>query len=190
MLMNLYDIIITTINEIGIFGPLLGSILIIFESILPVMPLFVFITLNFIAFGNLLGFFISWICTVVGCLLSYYLVKSYFSEYVYEKFHNDSIFQKFYNYLNTLNIQNITVILAIPFTPAFIINIVAGLVNYPFLKFLIAILISKIFLVYFWGYIGTGLVESLHNPESLIYVGIMLLLAYIFSIITKKVLKL
>ena len=27
------------------------------------------------AFGKVLGFIISWICTCIGCILSYYLVK-------------------------------------------------------------------------------------------------------------------
>ena len=58
-----------------------------------------------------------------------------------------------------------------------------------FKKYMIAILISKIFLVYFWGVVGTGLLESLHNPSSIITVVVMMIVAYVFSIIIKKVLK-
>ena len=58
-----------------------------------------------------------------------------------------------------------------------------------FKKFFISLLISKIFLVYFWGEVGTGLIESFKNPSSLITVGIMIIVAYLLSIIVKKVFK-
>ena len=93
------------------------------------------------------------------------------------------------HYIENMSLTKITVILAIPFTPAFMMNIAAGLVNMNFKKFLIAILISKIFLVYFWGFVGTSLVESFQNPSSLITVVVMMLLAYGMSLIIKKVFK-
>lgn len=93
------------------------------------------------------------------------------------------------HYIENMSLTKITVILAIPFTPAFMMNIAAGLVNMNFKKFFIAILVSKIFLVYFWGFVGTSLVESFQNPSSLITVVVMMLLAYGMSLIIKKVFK-
>ena len=58
-----------------------------------------------------------------------------------------------------------------------------------FKKFFIAILISKIFLVYFWGFVGTSLVESFQNPTSLITVVMMMIIAYVISLVIKKVFK-
>ena len=93
------------------------------------------------------------------------------------------------NYIENLSLTKVTVILSIPFTPAFMMNIVAGLVGMDFKKFFISILISKIFLVYFWGFVGTSLVESFQNPTSLITVVLMMILAYLLSLIIKKVFK-
>lgn len=88
-----------------------------------------------------------------------------------------------------MSLPKITVIMSIPFTPAFLMNIAAGLVKMPFKKFLISLLISKLFLVYFWGEVGTGLIESFKNPSSLITVILMVIIAYIFSLLVKKVFK-
>lgn len=187
---NFYDFIMSTIDSLGIYGPLLGSFLIILESIIPPLPLFVFITINFIAFGFLLGFIISWICTVIGCLLSYYLVKRFLRNFVLNKIKDTNLLYRCLNYIESLSLTQITVILSIPFTPAFMMNIAAGISNMELKKFLPAILISKILLVYFWGFVGTGLVESFKNPSSLITVVIMLLIAYIASFIIKKLFKL
>lgn len=186
---NFYDFIMGLIDSLGVYGPLLGCVFIILESIIPPLPLFVFITINFIAFGNLLGFIISWICTIIGCLLSYFLVKKYLRNWVVKKIKNVDLLTKSMNYIENLSLTKVTVILAIPFTPAFMMNIAAGLVNMDFKKFFTSIVISKIFLVYFWGVVGTGLVESFKNPQSLITVVVMVVIAYVLSIIVKKVFK-
>ena len=186
---SFYIFVMNTIDMLGVYGPLLGCIFIILESIIPPLPLFVFITLNFVAYGKLVGFIISWICTCIGCLLSYFLVKKFLRNWVLKKIKNVDLWTKWMSYIENLSLSKVTVILAIPFTPAFIVNIAAGICNMDFKKFSVAILISKIFLVYFWGVVGTGLLESLHNPRSIITVIVMMVVAYLVSLIIKKVFK-
>lgn len=186
---SFYIFIMNTIDALGVYGPLLGSLFIILESIIPPLPLFVFITINFVAFGKVLGFIISWICTCIGCTLSYYFVKKLFRNWIVNKIKDVNLLTKCMNYVENLSLTQVTMILSIPFTPAFMVNIAAGLCNMNFKKFLTAILISKIFLVYFWGVVGTGLLESFHNPTSLITVVVMIVIAYILSIVIKKVFK-
>lgn len=186
---SFYIFIMNAIDALGVYGPLLGSLFIILESIIPPLPLFVFITINFVAFGKVLGFIISWICTCIGCTLSYYFVKKLFRNWVVNKIKDVNLLTKCMNYVENLSLTQVTMILSIPFTPAFMVNIAAGLCNMNFKKFLTAILISKIFLVYFWGIVGTGLLESFHNPTSLITVVVMIVIAYILSIVIKKVFK-
>lgn len=186
---SFYIFVMNTIDALGVYGPLLGCVFIILESIIPPLPLFVFITLNFVAYGKLVGFIISWICTCIGCFLSYFLVKKFLRNWVLKKIKNVDLLTKWMSYIENLSLSKVTVILAIPFTPAFMVNIAAGICNMDFKKFSIAILISKIFLVYFWGVVGTGLLESLHNPRSIITVIVMMAVAYLVSLIIKKVFK-
>ena len=186
---SFYIFVMNIIDALGVYGPLLGCVFIILESIIPPLPLFVFITLNFVAYGKLVGFIISWICTCIGCLLSYFLVKKFLRNWVLKKIKNVDLLTKWMSYIENLSLSKVTVILAIPFTPAFMVNIAAGICNMDFKKFSVAILISKIFLVYFWGVVGTGLLESLHNPRSIITVIVMMVVAYLVSLIIKKVFK-
>ena len=186
---SFYIFVMNTIDALGVYGPLLGCVFIILESIIPPLPLFVFITLNFVAYGKLVGFIISWICTCIGCLLSYILVKKFLRNWVLKKIKNVDLLTKWMSYIENLSLSKVTIILAIPFTPAFMVNIAAGICNMDFKKFSVAILISKIFLVYFWGVVGTGLLESLHNPRSIITVIVMMVVAYLVSLIIKKVFK-
>ena len=83
--------------------------------------------------------------------------------------------------IDKISLSNLSLIIAVPFTPAFAVNIASSLSEMQFKKFFFAILIGKIFLVFFWGFIGTSLIESLKNPKILIIIGIMLIIAYILS---------
>ena len=186
---SFYTFIMGAIDSLGVYGPLLGCLFIVLESIIPPLPLFVFITINFVAFGSVIGFIISWLCTCIGCILSYWLVKKIFGNWVVNKVKDVDLLSKCMNYVENLSLTQVIVILSIPFTPAFMVNIAAGLCNMNFKKFLISILVGKIFLVYFWGVVGTGLLESLHNPSSIITVIVMVIIAYLISIIIKKVFK-
>ncbi len=186
---NLYDLIMNTIDALGVYGPLLGCLFIVLESMIPPLPLFVFITINFMAFGKILGFLISWACTCVGCLLSFWLVKRFLKDWAQKKIKNVALLKKCMNYFKKLSFSQIVVILSIPFTPAFMMNIAAGIVDMDFKKYAMAVGISKIFLVYFWGTVGTGLVESFKNPRSLITVVIIMVAAYVLSFVFKKIFK-
>ena len=76
ILLNLDTLTETFLMELGMLGGILACLLIIVESMLPVLPLFVFITLAFYTFGNWIGFLICWICTCIGCFISFALFRS------------------------------------------------------------------------------------------------------------------
>lgn len=183
------DFIDYLIAAIGVWGPFLGCFLIIIESIVPILPLFTFITLNFLAFGKVLGFIISWVCTILGCLMSFFMFKKGFKNIFERHLRNKKSVDSLMKIMDTIKFENLVTLIAIPFTPAFAINIAAGLSNMPFKKYFKALLIGKIFLVYFWGFVGTSLVESLKNPMAFVKVVIITILAYAISKIVSKKLK-
>lgn len=176
-------------DQIGYLAVILAGFLIVIESILPILPLAVFITLNIYYFGAIVGFLISWILTCVGCYISFYLfrnkVKFWFDKKLIER--NRVRLNKLMVAFDKLKFEQLTLLIANPFTPAFMINIVAGLSSMKKRKFISSILIGKIFLVIFWGFIGTSLIDSLKDPFKILYVVVLSVLAYIVSkIINKK----
>ena len=187
----MFEIIDTFIDSLlknlGVWGPVVGSLLIIIESILPILPLFVFITINFLVFGNILGFLISWICTSIGCSISFFIFREKIQLWCLKKIKNNKYINvKTINKITALRFEQLTPIIAIPFTPAFLVNIACGLSNMSYKKFIFAIIIGKAFIVYFWGFIGVSLLESIKNPIYLVKVGVMMLVAYIVSKIINK----
>ena len=182
----IYEFIINSVSSSTVWGPILASILIILESIIPVLPLFVFITVIFLAYGNILGFIISWVCTCIGCLISYLLVKYLTNKYIKT---NSKKLNNLIKVINKIDYSNLVVLIAIPFTPAFLINIACGMSKIDIKKFMSAIMIGKISLVWFWGFIGTSLIESLKDPVILIKVLLVVLIMFIISKVYSKKMK-
>ena len=85
------------------------------------------------------------------------------------------------NKVSNISFSNLVILLSIPFTPAFSVNIGAGLSDMKFSKYLFALLLSKIFLIYFWGFIGTTLLESITDIGILLKLGSMIVIASLLS---------
>lgn len=189
---EIVDTFVTHSTEIitGI-GPIAGILLIILESILPMLPLSVFITLNMVSFGPLFGFLISWISTIIGCMLSFTLFRHFFQKKLYQfiKKKEKDKFADIMKTISNINFSNLVILIAIPFSPAFFINIAAGVSKVKTEKFFMAIIIGKMVMVYFWGYIGTTLLESLTDITVLFKIAGLLVGAFFLSKIVEHKLK-
>lgn len=175
-------------NFMSNFGFISGFILIILESMIPILPLGVFIALNVITFGSLFGFLISWLATVIGCMLAFYISRK-LREKVEVKFKDNKLINKFKMYIGKLSYSNLVVIMAVPFTPAFAINIGAGLSDIKPKRFFAALMVGKIPMVYFWGFIGKSFLESIKDPYTLAQIIAMLIIAYLVSKVVNKLVK-
>ena len=159
----------------------IGMFVIVLESIIPILPLALFIALNMIVFGNFVGFIISWIATVIGCSISFLIFRKGLSSKIYKNIDDKPRTKKLMNIVSHISFSKLVIIMAIPFTPAFSINIGAGLSKLKYKKFLLACLIAKISVVYFWGFIGTTFVDSMTDITVIIKLIIILFVAFVLS---------
>jgi uncharacterized membrane protein YdjX (TVP38/TMEM64 family) len=169
-------------------GPIVGFLIIILESFIPPLPLGVFVALNCNAFGVIIGVIISYIATIIGCILSYLFFKSLSNKHIYKHLSekNKERVKRGSKRFNNLSLSGLVLVIALPFTPAFLVNIIAGASNLPRKKFIAALLIGKISTISFWGIIGKSFIESMTDLNAIIYIVIALLVAYIISKIVSK----
>ena len=183
--MELVQNIVETLKDFAlnnniVLSLLIGFFLIVLESIIPILPLAVFIALNLIIFGNITGFILSWIATIMGCSLSFFIFRKGLSKKIYKHIDNTRV-AKVMNLVDEMSFSKLVIIMAIPFTPAFAINISAGLSKMKYKKFLMAAIIAKLSTVYFWGFVGTTLFESMTDITVIIKLIIILLIAFFLS---------
>ena len=169
-------------------GLVVGFILIVIESFIPILPLAVFVALNINAFGFFVGTCLSWIATCIGCYICYLLFYYLSDKITYKLLSNKTKerIQKGLKKFQNISLQGIVLIITLPFTPAFLINILAGIAKVRHEKFLLAILIGKVFMVIFWGYIGKSFIESISDIRAILYIIVTLGIAYVISKIVGK----
>lgn len=182
----IYNLIINLIGSVSGVGILIDCILIMIESIIPPLPLGFFVTILFVNYGIVIGFIISWIFTILGCVISFYLFQTIFKRIVDNYIRKNRYADKFIKLIDNIKFSDLVLIIAIPFTPAFLINIAAGVSKISIKKYLPALLIGKISLVLFWGLVGTNLIESLKDPIAIIKVLVLLCITLIISKIVSK----
>lgn len=171
----------TFLLSAGMWAPLLSSLLIILEGIFAFLPMFVFTTINLLTMGNILGSIVSYICTVAGCFLTFYLCRIGLNP-IFQKFiKNKSGLKKFMNMINKMSFSKLVLIISIPLTPSFFVNLAAGLSKMPKKKYLYALLFGKTIIIIFWGFLGTSLIDCLTNPLMLIKVILMIFACNLLS---------
>ncbi|MBQ6324047.1 MAG: TVP38/TMEM64 family protein [Bacilli bacterium] len=170
-------------------GIIIGFLLVFLECFIPALPLSAFVVLNVNAFGFFFGVLISWLATCFGSFLCY-LIFSYVEEKFIRKWISKKTNKKIalaINKFKNIKLTKLVFLITLPFTPSFLINIICGIADVSKEKFLISLLIGKVFTIIFWGYIGKSILDSLTNIYSLIYIIIALIVSYIISkIISRK----
>ena len=103
---------------------------------------------------------------------------------------NKRLYKKLKDKIDTfkkIKFSQLVLIITLPFTPSFFVNVLSGITKMKEDKFICSILIGKVFSIVFWAYIGKSLIESLGDIKSIVYIVITLIISYIVSkIINKK----
>ena len=175
-------------NIMSRFGIVSGVFLIILESMVPILPLGVFIALNIMTFGEVIGFIVSWLSTVTGCMLSFYICRYLKNKYE-KKYRKDKKVKKLKKAIDNISLSNLVLIISLPFTPVFAVNIASGLSNIDPKRYLIALLIGKLPMVFFWGFIGKSFLESISDPYTIAQIIVLLIVSYLVSKVVNNFIK-
>jgi len=177
------------IENLQNFGPLFGVFIIILESVFPILPLAVFLSFNYIAFGPIMGFLINWTATCFGCLISFYLFKKGFGDKWDKDAKKDNKVKELLKYIKKLSFSSLVLLLALPFTPAFAVNIAAGLSNMDSKKFIFAVLLAKPSIIFFWSYVGMNVIKSNGDIIRILQMVVIVIITYFISLIIQNKIK-
>ena len=169
------------VSYLQTYGIWLGCFVVLLEAIIPILPLGIFIAFNMIAFGSVVGFSISWISSIIGCLCSYLFFYKIGGKRLEEKIEKHKKVTRVKEAIKNISFTYLALIIALPFTPAFLINVACGLSKVKFKKYIFAIMLGKISIVYFWGFISKSLLQSITDIRTIISVAILLVITYILS---------
>jgi uncharacterized membrane protein YdjX (TVP38/TMEM64 family) len=145
-------------------GPLPGILLPLLESLLPILPLVVFVFANSAAYGMWLGFLYSWIGACIGAMLVFLIARWFgrrFGPRIRRRFPKT---ERFFTWVERKGFTPIFLLSCFPFSPSALINISAGLSNMPLHSFMTAIILGKAVMIFTLSFIGSDLQAMVDQP--------------------------
>lgn len=185
MIQSLIDTFTKLILDGGFFA---GFFIVFLECFIPALPLSVFVALNVNAFGFFVGVLISWSATCLGgflCYTLFYQLEDKLLEKVFYKERAIKIRSKVEKF-RKIPFSFFVILITLPFTPSSLVNILCGLSKMSRNKYIISLLIGKLFMILFWGYVGLKVLGDIKDIKSLIFIGIGLVISYVISKIVSR----
>lgn len=188
---NIEVFIDQVVNYMISFGPLGGFVLVMIESFLPILPLGLIVGLNILSFGSVFGFLLSYVATTTACMLVFWFIRYYIKDKYINWFSEKKQIKikKWMKKISHMKLTTLAVVIALPITPSFFVNVAGGLSDISAKKYMTALLVGKPAMLLFYGYVAVSLVDSIKDPRNLIRVVILVTITYVISKIIEKVVK-
>ncbi|MFD2613838.1 TVP38/TMEM64 family protein [Paenibacillus gansuensis] len=152
------------------FGPLPGIALPFVEAFLPFLPLWVFIVGNAAAYGLTLGFLYSYIGSIAGSFLLFWIFRRFghrLRGFVDRKLPHT---RKFFVWVEHKGFTPIFLLCCFPFTPSFLLVVVAGLSTVSIRTFAMAVLSGKAVMIFVIAFLGHDIPSLIRHPWQLVIV--------------------
>lgn len=163
------------------FGIFAGFFLVILESFVPVLPLFAIVILNINSYGFILGFLISYTASVTGSYLVFLVVRFLFRNPAQRYIHSKEKLERMLRFVDERGFTFAFILLALPFTPTSVVNVIAALSNMKAKVYLLILLVAKVIMIGSMALVGYDITEFFNSPVRLIFSSVLLVVLYLFS---------
>lgn len=163
-------------------GYLAGFLLLYLRAMVPILPLFLYITVVIHAYGFTVGIITSWLGIVAGTFTVYLICKRFIHSKFMLKIQQRTAVKRLIHFIDRQGLVPIFILLCFPFTPTTLVNFVASLSHIKTKYYFIILLISKLISILLLGMMGTGITTLFTHPIR----GILLILVTVVLWIVGK----
>lgn len=156
-------------------------ILMTIQNLFTVIPLILLISVNISLFGFTGGYIWSWIVSIAGAVVSFYLTRFWFQDF-FGKFVDDKWEQK----IDENGFWFVFIGRVMPFMPTSVVNIAAAISSVRFLKFFYATVIGNFIYFFFLSAISIGILSIPWENGIYLALALCTLIIYIFIRRRKK----
>lgn len=168
-------------QDVEQLGFLIGFLLVFMESFLPFLPLFIIVVVNINAYGFILGSLISYSGTVLGSYLVFLLMRYFFRKPAQKYIAKHKRLASLLDFVDRRGFVFLFILLALPFTPTSVINVIAALSNLKKVVYLYILLVAKAIMILTMAVVGYDVTSFFNSPLRLTLTIAGLVLIYFFS---------
>ncbi|KOY14424.1 TVP38/TMEM64 family protein [Paenibacillus xylanivorans] len=156
-------------------GPLPGILLTFMKSFVPPLPTLLIVGVNGAVYGLWAGFLYSWIGMVLGCTVTFLIVREIGKSAFVERWANKPRVQRSMVWIRRNAFSYVFLLSIFPVGPFVIINVAAGIARMRFMSFLLAVSCGKAIMIFCVTYIGSNVEQFMEHP--LRWGGVLLFIA-------------
>jgi len=168
-------------QEVEQLGLIVGFLLVLMESFLPFLPLFIIVVVNINSYGFILGSLSSYSGTVLGSYLVFLLVRYFFRRPAQKYIRKHRRLGQMLSFIDRRGFVFLFVLLSLPFTPTSVINVIAALSNLKKVVYLYILLAAKAIMILTMALVGYDVTSFFNSPLRLTLSIAGLVLVYFFS---------
>lgn len=165
-------------SNLGVFA---GFLLVIIEAFIPVLPLFAIVVININSFGFIIGFLTSYSGSVAGSFLVFIVVRYLFRAMAQRYIVRRERLDKMLTFVDERGFTLMFILLALPFTPTSVINVIAAISNLRPKVYLLILVAAKAIMILSMSAVGYEVTAFFDSPVRMILSIVFLVLLYIFS---------
>lgn len=168
-------------SEIEQLGIIVGFLLVLLESFLPFLPLFIIVVVNINSYGFILGSLSSYSGTVLGSYLVFLFIRYFFRKPAQKYIRKHKRLSQLLDFIDRRGFVFLFILLALPFTPTSVINVIAALSNLKKVVYLYILLAAKAIMILTMSLVGYDVTSFFTSPLRLTLSIAGLVLVYFFS---------
>ena len=142
-------------REVEQLGLIVGFLLVFMESFLPFLPLFIIVVVNINSYGFILGSLSSYSGTVLGSYLVFVLIRYFIRRPAQKYIRKHKRLGQMLSFIDRRGFVFLFVLLALPFTPTSVINVIAALSNLKKVVYLYILLAAKAIMILTMSLVGS-----------------------------------
>ncbi|MDN4601319.1 TVP38/TMEM64 family protein [Paenibacillus sp. F6_3S_P_1C] len=156
-------------------GPLPGILLTFTKSFVPPLPTLLIVGVNGAVYGLWAGFLYSWIGMVLGCTVTFLIVREIGKSAFVERWASKPRVQRSMVWIRRNAFSYVFLLSIFPVGPFVIINVAAGIARMRFMSFLLAVSFGKAIMIFCVTYIGSNVAQFMEHPVR--WGGVLLFIA-------------
>ncbi|WDQ33472.1 TVP38/TMEM64 family protein [Paenibacillus marchantiae] len=156
-------------------GPLPAILLTFMKSFVPPLPTLLIVGVNGAMYGLWAGFLYSWIGMVLGCTVTFLIVREIGKSAFVERWANKPRVQRSMVWIRRNAFSYVFLLSIFPVGPFVIINVAAGIARMRLMSFLLAVSFGKAIMIFCVTYIGSNVAQFMEHPVR--WGGVLLFIA-------------
>jgi Uncharacterized conserved protein len=171
------------IDSFGMWGPLISTLLMVFQSVLAPLPAFVLTFANAYLYGWYFGAALSWASAMLGALLCFYIARG-IGRPLAEKIITKRALAKMDGFFDEYGDYTIVILRLLPFVSFDEVSYGAGFTDMKVVKFLVATGIGQLPATIVYSFVG----GSLGGSKMMMFMGLIaFILLIVVSLVVRKV---